>query len=124
MGLKVSVVGGRDFNDYWYLKATLDLIKSTEGIDMIISGGAKGADELAYRYAVNNGITFVCHPPKPEDGYPRACLFGRNLRIVETGEILIAFPTKNSKGTYHSINLAKRLKRRVGVFPNGSILEE
>ena len=115
MGLVVSVVGGRNFTDKALLYSVLDSIHKKKGIDMIVSGGAKGADELAYRYAVSRGFTFVCHPPIPEEGFPRA-YFRRNVRIVEHGEILVAFPIKESKGTHHSIGLAKRLGKKVLVW--------
>lgn len=112
MGLKVSVSGGREFADEALFYATMDAINNKVGIDMVISGGARGADELAYRYAIKRGITFVCHPPKPEDGFPRA-YFRRNIRIVEHGDILVAFPTKESKGTYHAIRTAKKFGKKV-----------
>jgi len=112
--MKVAVVGGRDFSDYEYMKRILGSFRDKFGIDLIISGGASGADELAYRYAIENGITFVCHPPKPEDGYPRK-FFRRNVRIANHCEVMIAFPTKNSKGTWHSVEKAKQLNKKVWI---------
>lgn len=108
--MKIGISGGRDFLDYKKFSALMDEFRNHLEIDMIISGGAKGTDEMAYRYSIQKGITFVCHPPKPEDGYP-ARFFRRNLRIVEQCETLLAFPTKNSKGTYHAISLAKKLNK-------------
>ncbi len=115
MGLVVGVVGGRNFEDKALLYSVLDSIHRKKGIDMIVSGGAKGADELAYHYAVSKGFTFVCHPPIPEEGFPRA-YFRRNVRIANHCEILVAFPTKNSKGTYHTINKVKQLGKKVLVW--------
>ncbi len=112
MGLIVAVSGGRTFNNKYLFYKVLDAINRKEGIDMIVSGGATGADELAYRYAIDRGFTFVCHPPVPENGFPRA-FFKRNVRIVNHGDILVAFPTKNSKGTYHAIRSAKKLGKKV-----------
>lgn len=113
--MKVAVVGSRDYNSYWEFKAYMDSFSKKVQIDMIISGGAVGTDSMAYRYAVENGITFVCYPPKPEDGYPRK-FFRRNLRIVESCEALIAFPKGKSSGTRHSISLAKRLNKPTYVI--------
>lgn len=113
--LKVAVVGGRNFSDYSLMKQKLDSFNSKFRISMIISGGAKGADEFAYRYAVENGIVFVCYPPDPRDGFPKA-YYRRNLRIAETCEVMLAFPTRESKGTWHSISLAKKLSKKVWVF--------
>jgi len=111
----VGVVGGRKFTERRYMEVVLDRIKPT----MIVSGGAKGADTLAYNYAVRRGITFVCHPPLEDEkrklGYAGACN-RRNLRIVEQSDVLVAFPDVDSKGTWHAIKLAKELGKKVAVF--------
>lgn len=106
--MKVAVVGSREYTDYESFSRKLNEWRKNNRMDMIISGGAKGVDEMAYRYAVQHGITFVCHPPIPEEGYPQM-FFRRNLRIVEMCEFLIAFPKGKSTGTRHSIGLAKKL---------------
>ena len=112
--MKIAVVGGRDFSDYNFMKMVLDSFHKLFGIDMIISGGATGADEFAYKYAIEKGITFVCYPPDPKDGFPRA-YFRRNIGIVNHCEAVIAFPTKNSRGTWHTINKAKQLGKKVWI---------
>jgi hypothetical protein len=106
--VKLAIVGSREYEDYLEFKTKVDEFRQTHQVDMIISGGAKGVDTMAYRYAVENGITFVCHPPKPEDGFP-AKFFKRNLRIVAQSEFMLAFPKGKSTGTRHSIALAKKL---------------
>jgi predicted Rossmann fold nucleotide-binding protein DprA/Smf involved in DNA uptake len=112
--VKVAIVGSREYDNYPEFKFYIDEFRKHIEIDMIISGGAKGVDYMAYQYAVENGITFVCHPPKPEDGYP-AKFFRRNLRIVEQAECVIAFPKGKSSGTRNSISLAKRLNKQLYV---------
>lgn len=113
--MKVAIVGSREYTDYNTFKIIINSMRKNIQIDMIISGGAIGVDSMAYRYAIENGITFVCHPPKPEDGYP-AKFFRRNLRIISQSEIVIAFPSGRSPGTRHSISLAKRLKKEFYVI--------
>jgi predicted Rossmann fold nucleotide-binding protein DprA/Smf involved in DNA uptake len=108
--MKVAIVGSRDWSNYGMFKHYMDQFSRHISIDLIISGGARGVDSMAYNYAVERGITFVCHPPKPEDGYP-AKFFRRNLRIVEHSECVIAFPKGKSTGTRHSIRLAEKLKK-------------
>lgn len=113
--MKVAIVGSRNYTDYQMFKMYVKGFRKVHSIDMIISGGANGIDTLAYQYAVEHGITFVCHPPKPEDGYP-AKFFRRNLRIVEQSEIVLAFPMGKSTGTRHSIGLAKKLNKECIVI--------
>lgn len=115
IGYKVGIVGSREFDNYTLFKSYMKEIEKHLRIDMIISGGAAGADSMAYRYAIENGITFLCHPPKPEDGYPFK-FFRRNLRIVESSERIIAFPKGKSTGTRHTISLATRLGKPVHVI--------
>lgn len=113
--MKVAIVGSRAYTDYKSFKLIIDFMRRSINIDMIISGGAVGVDFMAYQYAIENGITFVCQPPKPEDGYPKK-FFKRNLRIIEMSEYVIAFPMGKSSGTRHSISLAQRLKKQLKVF--------
>jgi len=112
---KAAIVGSRNYSDYQTFKIIINNIRSKQNIDMIISGGALGVDSLAYKYAIEQGITFVCHPPKPEDGYP-AKFFRRNLRIVAASELVIALPMGKSTGTRHSISLAKKLQKQLIII--------
>lgn len=112
---KIGIVGSRYFDNYEVFKLILLPYRKQFSFDMIISGGAKGIDDLAYKYAVQCGITFVCHPPILNEGIPRA-YYRRNLRIVEQSEIIIAFPMGESRGTRHTISLAKRLKKQLYVI--------
>lgn len=114
--MKTAVVGSRNFNSYVFMKAILDRLDPPP--TKIISGGQKGADALAYRYACEKGIVFLGYPPLKEAieqyGYARACK-RRNLLIVLECERLVAFPRKGSKGTWHSVNLAKKFEKEVLV---------
>src|SRR5690349_20015608 len=100
--MKIAISGSREWFDYSKFKAYLDAFREHIQIDMVISGCANGVDDMAYKYAKNEGITFVGHPPKSVDGYP-AKFFRRNLRIVEQCEVLLAFPKGKSSGTRHAI---------------------
>ena len=109
-----AIVGSRNYNDYLYFSLMVGELRKRQEITMIVSGGATGVDSMAYRYAVERGITFVCHPPHPEDGSRK--FTRRNLRIAEHCEIMLAFPTKDSKGTHNSIGLARKLGKKVYVI--------
>ena len=51
------VCGGRDFSDKEFIYNCLDSVKGK--IDLIIEGGANGADRIAREWAVSKGIHFA-----------------------------------------------------------------
>lgn len=92
-----GVIGSRSFNDYDLLKSELDKYKITK----IVSGGAKGADSLAEKYALENNIPVEIH--KPDWSLGRGAGIIRNKTIVEHSDVLVAFWDGESKGTLSSI---------------------
>jgi len=54
--MKVLVCGGRDYSDFERVVGCLNQVSKKHGIDLIIEGGAKGADSLGAKYAKENGI--------------------------------------------------------------------
>ena len=104
--MKLAVVGSRGFDDYECLKRRLDQLQAQHGpISEIVSGGAKGADSLAERYAAENDIdTTIFHPDWDKHG--RGAGFVRNVEIVDYCDKLFAFWDGESRGTKHSIDLA------------------
>ena len=55
--MKVLICGGRDFNDYSALSSAMKLLPFD--VSMVIQGGARGADSLAKKWAISNGIHYV-----------------------------------------------------------------
>lgn len=111
-----GVIGSREFNDYGFLSKTLDCYKEVCKITKIVSGGAKGADTLAKRYAKENDIDFEEFPAE-WDKYGKSAGPRRNEKIVKKSDIIIAFPVKGleNKGTNNSISLAKQFDKDVVV---------
>lgn len=112
--MKVAIVGGRDFNDYEKLKevvAKLEPLLESK-ITEIVSGGAKGADSLARRYAIENEILLKEFIPD-WNIYKKTAGFIRNKDIVNYADIVIAFWDGQSKGTSHSISLGRDAKKEV-----------
>ena len=82
---KVIVAGGRDFDNYEFLKEKLDeTFESLGDLDAhpieIISGMANGADTLGIKYAKEHKLTRVLYPAN-WDKYPRMAGILRNLNI-------------------------------------------
>lgn len=107
---KVAVVGSRGFDDYTALVEQLDALE----IDMIVSGGAAGADSLAERYAAEHGIPTRIHLPDWKR-YGRSAGVQRNRLIVEDADIVLAFWDGVSKGTASTIRLAQKAGKRLIV---------
>lgn len=116
--MKVAVVGSRSFEDYALLKKTLDELYPN--ITLIVSGGARGADSLSEQYAKEEGIRTLIFKPDWEK-HGRAAGFIRNRDIVENADMVIAFHDGQSKGTANSIEIAKRLGKKLLVVKFSSL---
>ena len=112
---KIAVIGGRDFTDYALLSKTLDRIRKEEPEVLIISGGARGADSLAQKYAKENGLAILIFYPDYQRYGKRAPLV-RNNKIAKECDLLIAFPTSKSRGTWCTVKKAKELGKKVIVI--------
>lgn len=86
-------------------------------ISHIVSGGAKGADKLAERFADEFGIEKEIYPVTKEAYrlYGKAAPLKRNEQIVHACTHLIAFPSRSGTGTQYTFNLAieKNIPRRL-----------
>lgn len=110
----VALVGSRDFTDYELFKTKVKYYTQNLGNFSIVSGGAKGADTLAKQYAAEFGHEFIEHLAD-WDKHGKSAGFKRNATIVENCTHLIAFQINDSKGTQHSIDLAKSANKPVRV---------
>ena len=111
--MKVAIVGSRSFDNYYHLASELD--KRKHEITEIVSGGARGADALAKKYAELNGITYTEFPANWEK-YGRSAGFRRNRDIVIYSDKTIAFWDGISKGTAHTITLTENLGKKVEII--------
>lgn len=108
--MKVAVIGSRSFSDYERLEKSLSSVNVT--IDVIVSGGAKGADSLAAAYAKNHGIELLEFLPE-YSRYGRAATIVRNRQIVDASDVVIAFWDGTSKGTKSSLDYARKNNKQV-----------
>lgn len=109
--MKVAVVGSRDIVDYNWISKVLDKYS----IDEIISGGAKGVDSLAARYAIEHKIELTVFRPEWQ-AYGKSAGFIRNKLIVDHSEHVIAFWDGKSAGTKHSIEYAQKRNKLVEIY--------
>lgn len=104
---RVIVAGGRDFNNYAGLAASLDyLLKNINDEIQIVCGMARGADKLGEQYAKERGYK-VLYMPADWDIDGRSAGFKRNIKMAEYADALVAFWDGKSPGTRHMIETAK-----------------
>lgn len=120
--MKIGVVGCRHFNDYRFLKAIL--VKHTKlGEHSIVSGGAKGADSLAKKYAQEFNIPIEEFFPD-WNRHGRSAGPRRNKQIVDASDIIIAFWNGRSMGTASTVGLAVKVKKPVYIYWSEAILPD
>jgi hypothetical protein len=117
--LRVLVCGGRDYDDYDRIRKVLDEFcdehnladneyKMPNGL-VIIQGGARGADSLAFDWAAINWVPIEEHKANWAK-YGRAAGAIRNKQMLDTGiDVVIAFP--GGRGTEHM----KQIARKAGI---------
>jgi len=104
--MTIGVVGSRTFDDYSVLKEYIFSKVNIEDIDCVISGGAKGADALGERFASEHAIPFVEFSADWQR-YGKSAGYRRNVTIVQNVDRIFAFWNGKSKGTKHTIDIAK-----------------
>lgn len=89
------------------------ILESGFVITEVVSGGARGADFLGEQWAKRNNISYTVFTAN-WDRYGKAAGPIRNELMASYAEALIAFPAKDSVGTYDMIRKAK--KKGLKVF--------
>lgn len=114
--MKLAIVGSRTFNNYNVLDIILHEFEEINycSITEIVSGGARGADSLGEKYAKDHNIPIKIFLAK-WDILGKSAGFKRNVDIVNYCDEVIAFWDGQSKGTKHTINLAKKMGKKVTV---------
>lgn len=111
--MKVGIVGSRDFNNYEMVCDELQPI--LEQVEVIVSGGARGADSLGEKWAKENGKETLIFKPNWSK-YGKRAGFIRNEDIVKNSDQVIAFWDGVSKGTKSSIDLCNKFKIPVKII--------
>ena len=99
--MKVAIVGSRGSceEDYLYLENEIPRNASE-----IISGGAKGIDLLARRFAESHGLILTEILPDYGGSKGKSAPLIRNREIVDKADMVFAFWDGRSKGTAYTIS--------------------
>ena len=108
--VNLGIVGGRNFTNYnpfkECIRTSLEKWKiDINSIQFVVSGGARGADLLAEKWAREHNLQMKIFKPDWNKFGKKAGIL-RNSDIVDFSTHMIAFPTKQSVGTWDSIRKA------------------
>jgi hypothetical protein len=117
-GKTVAVIGSRSLTDtnlvYSFLDAKRDKIK------LLVSGGAKrGPDHFANEWAKDRGFPILIFYPNwyNEHGqFVKSAGYARNYEIVQASDLIVCFYDGVSRGSQHSMDIAKSLKKPVQII--------
>lgn len=120
MEKRIVIAGSRDFNDYSFFSAKVDMCLSRirkEFELIIVSGHCSGVDLMGERYAKENGFKVEIFPAEWKK-YGKSAGPRRNKQMVDISDFAIAFPKESgSKGTQSMINFAKDKGIPIKIFP-------
>jgi len=112
--MRVLVCGGRDYSSYNKVKKVLSELRPAP--TLIIHGGARGADNLADKWAFENGIEREVYKAD-WDKHDRRAGPIRNSQMLKEGkpDLVIAFP--GGIGTADMVNKSLRANVKVLQIP-------
>lgn len=107
--MRVAVIGSREM-EIEHLEEYLP-----ENVTEIVSGGARGIDACARKYALENGLKLKEFLPEYNQ-YGKAAPLKRNLQIIDYADQVIAFWDGRSKGTKFEIENCRKQNKKVTVW--------
>lgn len=107
--MAIGIVGSREFVDYPLMRQSIlrHYPEPKRHVRVIVSGGAKGADTLGERFAMEFKIPTIIHYPD-WNRYKERAGFIRNKSIVDDSDVIFAFWDGTSSGTLSTITLARK----------------
>jgi len=108
-----AIVGSRSFTDYEKFKQVVNPYRKQ--ITQIVSGGAAGADGLAFNYACENSIPIIEILPD-WNKFGKSAGPIRNKEIVVISDFILAFWDGISRGTKNTLEICKKLNKKHKVI--------
>lgn len=110
--MKTLICGSRNITDYTLVETAVT--RSGFAITSIISGGARGVDQLAEEYAKAHGLPIEIMVPHWKQ-LGRGAGVVRNREMLQEASQVIAIWDGRSRGTRNTIETAQKLGRQVYV---------
>lgn len=113
--MRVIVAGSRDITDYIFIRDSI--YESNLGITTLISGNARGVDQLGERWAKENNIPIEIYPVTKEDWNTLGKKAGhiRNIKMAQNADALFAIWDGKSPGTKNMIENAIKYNLKLEV---------
>jgi predicted Rossmann fold nucleotide-binding protein DprA/Smf involved in DNA uptake len=116
VAINVAIVGSRGFLD---LDAVVEYVNLLPAGTVVVSGGAPGPDRIAAMAARMRRLPVVEYLAEwrtPDGSIDRLAGFKRNRLIVDAADCVVAFWDGKSRGTAHTISLARQAGKPVEVI--------
>lgn len=114
--MKVIIAGSRDIEDYELVKRAI--AESGFKITEVVSGDARGPDQLGEAWADDNNVPVTLFPAKWNVHGKKAGMI-RNEEMAAYAQALIAIWDGKSSGTRHMIQIARNRNLLVYVLNVG-----
>ena len=103
--MRLAIIGSRSWTNGHLAYVILDAVARNIPVELVVSGGAKGADSIGENWADDRGIpTRIFRPDW--DQYGKRAGMMRNTDIIENADTVVAFWDGSSRGTRNSLNKA------------------
>ena len=112
--IKLAIIGSRSFKNKKYKDESLKSLQDEYIFDIVVSGGANGADAMGEQWANKQKIpTNIFYPDFKNRKH---AYHFRNRQIVEQSDVVVAFWDGSSTGTKYTMSYAKKIGKKVVVF--------
>lgn len=118
--MRVLICGGRNYENEIVLFAKMDELDARYHFTLVIVGGQRGADTLGEKWANTRKIAVKRYEVTKEEWNRIGRRAGplRNQKMLDESkpQMVVAFPTPESSGTWDMVGRAKRAGIEVLVF--------
>lgn len=111
--MKTIIAGSRDISNYAFIEEAI--VESGFEVSLVLSGCARGVDQLAEKWAEKNNVPIHKFPPDWKK-YKRGAGPVRNRQMAEFAEACIVLWDGKSPGTKNMISLATKYGLSLFVF--------
>lgn len=117
--MKVVIFGSRQFTNYKVLCTFISYLQTISEpfypITEIVSGRAKGADQLGERWATDNNVPVKIFIPDWA-GFGKKAGILRNIEMADYCDAAIGFDME-TPGTTHMINYLRKIGKKLAICP-------